>query len=128
MTNTNPNNAEAVAATGFLTGGTHSKLEATFLEEERLFNRYNELDDVISTLGTSLLGLTVGCARCHDHKYDAFSAREYYRLLSVFHSGDRETAASCPTAKRAVFSETSIPKFARPGSFDAAISTIARSR
>ncbi|MEZ6062436.1 MAG: PSD1 and planctomycete cytochrome C domain-containing protein [Planctomycetaceae bacterium] len=85
-----PDNAQAVAATGFLTGGTHSQLGDEFLEEERLFNRYNELDDVISTLGTSLLGLTVGCARCHDHKYDAFSSREYYRLLSVFHSGDRK--------------------------------------
>ncbi|MEO8271312.1 MAG: DUF1549 domain-containing protein, partial [Aureliella sp.] len=86
-----PDNPQATFATGYLTGGTHSELEDQFLEEERLFNRYNELDDVVSTLGTSLLGLTFGCARCHDHKYDAFSAREYYRLLSVFHSGDRTT-------------------------------------
>lgn len=86
-----PDNPVAVAATGFLTAGTNSKLEEKFIEEERLFNRYNELDDVVSTLGTSMLGITVGCARCHDHKYDAFSAREYYRLLSVFHSGDRKS-------------------------------------
>ncbi len=86
-----PDNPQAIVATGFLIGGTHSELEAQFLEEERLFNRYNELDDVISTLGTSLLGLTVGCARCHDHKYDQFSARNYYQLLSAFHSGDRAT-------------------------------------
>lgn len=84
-----PENPEAVVATGFLTAGTHSVLGEEFLEEEKLFNRYNELDDVISTLGSAMLGLTVGCARCHDHKYDALSAREYYRLLSVFHSGDR---------------------------------------
>ncbi len=84
-----PDNPQAVAATGFLTGGTNSMLKDTFIEEERLFNRYNELDDMISTLGTGMLGLTVGCARCHDHKYDALSARDYYRLLSVFHSGDR---------------------------------------
>ncbi len=86
-----PNSPVAVAATGFLTAGTNSVLDEKFIEEERLFNRYNELDDVISTLGTSMLGITVGCARCHDHKYDAFSAREYYRLLSVFHSGDRKS-------------------------------------
>lgn len=86
-----PNNPQATIATGFLVGGPHSELADKFLEEERLFNRYNELDDVVSTLGTSLLGLTFGCARCHDHKYDAFSAREYYRLLSAFHSGDRTT-------------------------------------
>ena len=41
------------------------------------------------TIGTGLLGLTIGCARCHDHKYDAITARDYYRLLSAFHSGDR---------------------------------------
>jgi hypothetical protein len=86
-----PVNPQATIATGFLVGGTHSELGDEFLEEERLFNRYNELDDVVSTLGTSLLGLTFGCARCHDHKYDAFSAREYYRMLSAFHSGDRTT-------------------------------------
>lgn len=87
-----PDNDEAVAATGFLTAGPSMKLQDTFLERERLFNRYNELDDVVSTLGSGLLGLTFGCARCHDHKYDAFSAREYYQLLRVFHSGDRITA------------------------------------
>ncbi len=97
-----PGNSEAIAATGFLTGGTHSQLEATFLEEERLFNRYNELDDVISTLGQSLLGLTVGCARCHDHKYDALSAREYYRLLSAFHSGDRKSG-QLPNGEEGLF-------------------------
>lgn len=36
-----------------------------------------------------MLALTIGCARCHDHKYDAISSREYYRLLSAFHSGER---------------------------------------
>ncbi len=86
-----PENAEAIAATGFLVAGTSTVLEDTFLEEERLRNRYNELDDMLSTIGSSMLGLTIGCARCHDHKYDAISAREYYRLMSALHSGDRET-------------------------------------
>ncbi len=85
-----PDNRDAVAATGFLVAGPHTVLADTFLEEERLRNRYNELDDIVSTTGTALLGLTVGCARCHDHKYDAISSREYYRLLSAFHSGDRD--------------------------------------
>ena len=84
-----PEHDAAVSATGFLTAGPSMKLKDTFLERERLFNRYNELDDIVSTVGTGLLGLTVGCARCHDHKYDAFSSREYYQLLRVFHSGDR---------------------------------------
>ncbi len=84
-----PDNDAAVSATGFLTAGTSFKLNDSFLESERLRNRYNELDDIVSTVGMGLLGLTTGCARCHDHKYDAFSAREYYQLVRVFHSGDR---------------------------------------
>ncbi len=85
-----PDTPSAVAATGFLVAGPHTVLADTFLEEERLRNRYNELDDIVSTTGTALLGLTIGCARCHDHKYDAISSREYYRILSTFHSGDRK--------------------------------------
>ncbi len=85
-----PNDLNALAATGFLVAGPCTVLEDKFLEEERLQNRYNELDDMLSTIGTSFLGLTVGCARCHDHKYDAISSREYYRLLAALHSGDRK--------------------------------------
>ena len=95
-----PSSDAAVSATGFLAAGTSFKLEDTFLERERLFNRYNELDDIINTVGTGFLGLTFGCARCHDHKYDAFSSKEYYQLLRVFHSGDR-TTAKLPSGKEA---------------------------
>jgi hypothetical protein len=87
-----PDNPQAVAATGFLTAGPITILPPTHLEEERLRNRYNELDDILSTTGTALLGLTLGCARCHDHKYDAISSREYYRLMSAVHGGDRQVA------------------------------------
>ena len=97
-----PNDDLAISATGFLTAGTSFKLPDSFLESERLRNRYNELDDVISTLGSGLLGITVACARCHDHKYDALSSREYYQLLGVFHSGDRVTA-KLPSGKEAFF-------------------------
>lgn len=97
-----PENDAAVSATGFLTSGTAFKLPDSFLESERLANRYNEMDDVISTLGQGFLGITVACARCHDHKYDAFSAKEYYQLMGVFHSGDRVTA-KLPGGKEAFF-------------------------
>ncbi len=84
-----PDNPAAVAATGFWVAGPHTVLENTFLEEERLRNRYNELDDMVSTLGSAMLGVTIGCARCHDHKYDAIASRDYYQLLAAVHSGDR---------------------------------------
>jgi hypothetical protein len=85
-----PNNEQATAATGFLTAGPHQPLEEKLLEEERLRNRYNELDDIVSTVGSGILGLSLGCARCHDHKYDPVPSREYYEILSAFHSGDRK--------------------------------------
>lgn len=97
-----PENDAAVSATGFLTAGPAFKLPESFLESERLLNRYNELDDVISTLGSGLLGMTVACARCHDHKYDAFSSKEYYQLIGVFHSGDR-VAGKLPSGKESFF-------------------------
>jgi len=46
---------------------------------------YDDLDDVVSTTGQVFLGLSVGCARCHDHKIDPFPQKDYYRLLGFMH-------------------------------------------
>jgi len=54
--------------------------------------RADELDDMVSTTGTAFLGLTVGCVRCHAHKFDPIAHREYYALTAVFSGvrhGDR---------------------------------------
>ena len=48
--------------------------------------------DRTETTGAVWLGLTVGCARCHSHKYDAISHREYYQLFAAYNNGDEETA------------------------------------
>ena len=48
--------------------------------------------DRTETTGAVWLGLTVGCARCHSHKYDAISQREYYQLFAAFNNGDEETS------------------------------------
>lgn len=48
--------------------------------------------DRTETTGAVWLGLTVGCARCHTHKYDAISQREYYQLFAAYNNGDEETA------------------------------------
>ncbi len=84
-----PDDPRAIAATGFLTAGPSPELPDKLLEEERQRQRYIDLDDMVSTTGSALLGLSVGCARCHDHKFDPISARDYYRVLAALHSGDR---------------------------------------
>ncbi|HEY1598507.1 MAG TPA: PSD1 and planctomycete cytochrome C domain-containing protein [Pirellulales bacterium] len=76
-----PENPLALMATGYLAAGVHStQITKNQVEKER----YDELDDMSATIGTSLLGLTIGCARCHDHKFDPIPTADYYRLLSTF--------------------------------------------
>lgn len=91
-----PDNAQAVAATGFIAAGTHAVLPDNLMEEERIRTRFNELDDMVATTGSAMLGLTLGCARCHDHKYDPVPRRDYYRLLSAFNGGDRAELPLAP--------------------------------
>jgi hypothetical protein len=76
-----PDDRWAHMATGFLAAGVHST-QITKNEVER--HRYDELDDIVSTIGTAFLGLSVGCARCHDHKYDPIPQADYYRLVAAF--------------------------------------------
>jgi mono/diheme cytochrome c family protein len=76
-----PDNPLALMATGFLAAGTHAtQITKNQVEKER----YDELDDMARTVGTAMLGVTIGCARCHDHKYDPIPTKDYYRLLSTF--------------------------------------------
>ena len=53
---------------------------------DRNLARYDALDDIVSTVGQTFLGLTIDCARCHDHKIDPIPQRDYYRILSFFHN------------------------------------------
>lgn len=76
-----PENPLAMMATGFLAAGVHAT-QITKNEVEK--HRYDELDDIVATTTTAMLGLTVGCARCHDHKYDPLPQRDYYRLAAIF--------------------------------------------
>jgi mono/diheme cytochrome c family protein len=76
-----PEDPLALMATGFLGAGTHAtQITASQVEKER----YDELDDMAATAGTAMLGLTIGCARCHDHKFDPIPTADYYRFLATF--------------------------------------------
>jgi cytochrome c553 len=76
-----PDNAMALTATGFLGAGVFPT-QITANEVER--TRYDAMDDMLSTTSLAFLGMTVGCARCHDHKFDPIPTADYYRMLSTF--------------------------------------------
>ena len=72
-----PDEIEAAAATGFLVAGPYPG-QITSKTVERI--RYDQLDDMMMTIGGSMLGLTLGCARCHEHKYDPIPHQDYYAV------------------------------------------------
>ncbi len=71
-------------ATGFLRQTLSNREGGADIEEFRVF----QVLDRVSMVGTTWLGLTVGCARCHDHKYDAVSQQEFYQLYAYFNNAD----------------------------------------
>jgi hypothetical protein len=71
--------ARTHTATTFLRLGTWDDEPAN----ERV-DRYDQLDDVLGVTAGAFLGLTLRCARCHDHKFEPFSQADYYRMLAVF--------------------------------------------
>ncbi|MDA7893548.1 PSD1 and planctomycete cytochrome C domain-containing protein [bacterium] len=76
-----PKNPQAMMATGFLGAGV---FPTQLTEAEFESARYDELDDMVTTTGVAFLGLSVGCARCHDHKFDPIPSRDYYRMAATF--------------------------------------------
>ena len=73
----------ADAATGFLVAGQYDIVKSAD-ENTMLTQRQDELADMVNTTGTAFLGLTIGCARCHNHKFDPILAKDYYAVQAVF--------------------------------------------
>ncbi len=73
--------AERMTATGFLVIGP--KMLA---EDDPMKMRMDIIDEQLDTAGQAFLGLTLGCARCHDHKFDPITAADYYGLAGMFYS------------------------------------------
>lgn len=74
---------DAEEATGFLTAGPYDIVKSPDINLT-LMQRQDELADMVNTTGTAFLGLTMGCARCHNHKFDPILARDYYAMQAVF--------------------------------------------
>ncbi len=72
-----PSESPDLAAMGFLTGGRRF-----------IGVKHDIIDDRIDVVTRGTMGLTVQCARCHDHKYDPISIEDYYSLYGVFHGGE----------------------------------------
>jgi hypothetical protein len=80
-----PVRSEGVIATGFLVAGPYDEAgNGSKSDLLRARIREEELEDIISTVSQTFLGLTVHCARCHDHKFDPIPQRDYYRIKAVF--------------------------------------------
>jgi cytochrome c553 len=84
-----PQDPQAWMATGFLGAGA---FPTQLTEAEFESARYDELDSMASTTATAFLATSLGCARCHDHKFDPLSAKDYYRLASAFTGAVRSMA------------------------------------
>jgi mono/diheme cytochrome c family protein len=75
-----PGNADALIATGFYRLGVWDDEPSDPKQ-----SRYDGLDDIIATLSQTFLGLTVDCARCHNHKIDPIAQKDYYKMVAFLH-------------------------------------------
>ncbi len=81
-----------IVATGFLSAGPLDEVKSPDIVLTRM-QRDQEVGDMASTTAAAFLGLTIGCAKCHDHKFDPISQRDYYAMRAVFagvSQGERE--------------------------------------
>ena len=101
-----PNDPMATVAMGFLATGPWDESSLRDIREDsvdRQIARYIDRDDIVSTVMNTFSSTTVQCARCHDHKFDPVSQREYYALQAVFagtEKGNRYFDVDPPTHQR----------------------------
>jgi mono/diheme cytochrome c family protein len=73
--------AESITATGYYRLGIWDDEPA-----DRLQSLYDEYDDIVKTTSEAFMGMTVACARCHNHKIDPIPTKDYYGMLAIFHN------------------------------------------
>ena len=127
----------ADVATGFLVAGAHDIVKSKDINLT-LMQRQDELADMVNTTGATFLGLTIGCARCHNHKFDPVTQQDYYSLQAVFAGvshGDRvlgrplrkEAEARLQALRKAVASnEAQLEQFRKTAAANAGKSAVLR--
>ena len=72
-------------ATGFLVAGPHVPAATVGQQPEAQRQaKADRMDEIMQTIGASMMGVTIGCARCHNHKFDPISINDYYSMTAVF--------------------------------------------
>ncbi len=84
---------DSLTALGFCRNGPFIG-DMVLMQNEQ--TRSDELDDIVSTTSLAFLGTTIGCARCHDHKFDPIAQKDYYRMISVFFPSVRKDLPLAP--------------------------------
>src|SRR5262249_4372965 len=106
-----PGDPMGLIATGFIVAGPwdfvgHVELREGTVDKEK--TRLIDRDDMVASAIGTFMSLTVGCARCHDHKFDPIPSRDYYRLQAVFagvERGPRPLSAAVPAARQKLLDE-----------------------
>jgi len=101
-----PNSPDAMIATGFNLLGPDMVDSA-----DQVQRRFNTLNDMTDTIVSVFLGQTIGCARCHNHKFEPFSQRDYYQLQAFFASARFEREWPVPTRAEQAAHETEMAKY-----------------
>jgi hypothetical protein len=108
-----PGDRDALIATGFCRCGPREVVGGNVIPEAK---RQTELSEITGTVGSVFLGLTIGCARCHDHKYDAIPSTDYYRLQSFFAASELTDVPVASQKEKSAFeaAKSAIDKKATP--------------
>ena len=100
-----PETVEMLEATGFVRTAVDATRE-DFLPADYAEYQWRTLFDTQQIVASSLLGLSLQCARCHDHKYEPISQKDYYRMLAILQGAYRPEGPVLPSDKRAILEAT----------------------
>jgi hypothetical protein len=97
-----PNSLDGATAVGFLVAGIRKPVDGVTAERKAEI-RHDELEELAGRVSQTFLGLSINCARCHDHKFDPISSREYYQVAAALDGvrhGERKISTDSTSANK----------------------------